>query len=70
MPTQIIMYVNPYDGKVYLNEPPGIVDPILIPYNITIPFTLNDIVKGINASGGLIDLGSNYVVKLIINIPQ
>lgn len=64
------MYVNPSDGKVYLTEPPDVVNPIYIPYNLTVPFTLNDISRGLNASGGLMDLGANYIIKLIINIPE
>ncbi len=64
------MYVYPANGMIYLTPRPQVVDPILIPYSITVPFSINDITKGLNASGGLMDLGGRYVIQLIINIPE
>lgn len=63
------MYVYPANGMIYLTPPPEVTDPIFIPYSITVPFSVNDIIKGLNASGGLMDLGADYIIKLIINIP-
>lgn len=69
MPTQIIMYVIPGQGIITLADP-GNENTIYIPYEINVPFSINDIVKGLNASNGISDLGDRYIVKFIINIPQ
>ena len=70
MPTEIVLYVCPSNSTVYLTIPENIVDPIIIPYDVTIPFITQEIIKGLNASGGLLELGSRYIIKLTIHVPS
>jgi hypothetical protein len=64
------MYVFPSTGMIHLMPPENILELILIPYSVTAPFSVNDIMKGLNASNGLVELGPRYIIQLIINIPE